>query len=295
MISNRSLAALAMVGLVSSGLVIAGAGAGASDAAAGTLDRLRQDKTLRIAYRQDAPPFSFQTAGKAEPEGYIVDICRAVGKSLTQQLALPSLNIVYVPVSVTDRFEAIQQGKADLLCEATTATLSRREMVDFSLATFVDGASLLIRIDGPQSLQAMAGRKIGVLGGTTTEEALRNSLKDGDIAADVVPAKTHAEGLAMLDANEISAYFADRAILQSLLKESKEPKKLMLADNYLTVEPYALALPHGDEDFRLAVDRALSHLYRDGEITKIFAESFKGQMEPSGILQTLYLITGLPD
>ena len=82
-----------------------------------------------------------------------------MGKSLTQQLALPSLNIVYVPVTVTDRFEAIKQGKADLLCEATTATLSRREMVDFSLATFVDGASLLIRIDGPQSLQAMAGHR----------------------------------------------------------------------------------------------------------------------------------------
>ena len=99
----------------------------------------------------------------------------------------------------------------------------------------------------------------------------------------------------MLDANDISAYFADRAILQALVKESKDPKKLMLADNYLTVEPYALALPHGDEDFRLAVDRALSHLYRGGEITKIFAQSFQGQMEPSGILKTLYLITGLPD
>ena len=291
MTSKRSVAALVLAGLA-----MAAAGATAPDAAAGTLDRLRQDKTLRIAYRQDAPPFSFQTAGSAEPEGYIVDICRAVGKSLTQQLALPSLNIVYVPVTVTDRFQAIQQGKADLLCEATTATLSRREMVDFSLATFVDGASLLIRTDGPQSLQAMAGRKIGVLGGTTTEEALNNSLKDMSIAAEVVPAKTHSEGLAMLDANEISAYFADRAILQSLVRESKDPKKLLLADNYLTVEPYALALPHGDEDFRLAVDRALSHLYREGEITKIFAANFKqGQMEPSGILKTLYLITGLPD
>jgi len=294
MTSKNSFAALAMAGLVISGLVVAGAGFAPPAVAAGTLDRLRQDKTLRIAYRQDAPPFSFQT-GSAEPEGFIVDICRAVGQSLTQQLTLPSLNIVYVPVTVNDRFEAIHQGKADLLCEATTATLSRREIVDFSLATFVDGASLLIRIDGPQSLQAMAGRKIGVLGGTTTEEALRNSLQDGDIAADVVPAKTHSEGLAMLDSNEISAYFADRAILQSLLKDSKDPKKLMLADNYLTVEPYALALPHGDEDFRLAVDRALSHLYRNGEITKIFAASFKGQMEPSGILKTLYLITGLPD
>ena len=284
---KASLAALSMVAaIIAAGL--------ASDAGAGVLDRLRQDKTLRIAYRPDAPPFSFQT-GSAEPKGYIVEICRAVAKSLTQQLQLPNLNIVYVPVTSTDRFEAIRQQKADLLCEATTATLSRREIVDFSIATFVDGASLLIRADGPQSLQAMAGRKIGVLAGTTTEEALHNSLQEAGIAADVVPAKTHEEGLAMLDTGAISAYFADRAILQSLIKQSRDEKKLLLADNYLTVEPYALALPRGDEDFRLAVDRALSHLYREGGITPIFTESFQDGTTPSGILKTLYLITGLPD
>src|SRR5690349_18639020 len=27
---------------------------------AGTLDRLRQDSTIRVAYRRDAPPFSYQ-------------------------------------------------------------------------------------------------------------------------------------------------------------------------------------------------------------------------------------------
>ena len=46
----------------------------------------------------------------------------------------------------------------------------------------------------------------------------------------------------------------------------KAPGKLTLAENYLSVEPYALALAHGDEGFRLAVDRALSHIYRGGEI-----------------------------
>ena len=290
MMSKGSFAALSAIFVA-----LATTAIGAGDAtAAGTLDRLRQDKTLRIAYRPDAPPFSFQT-GSAEPQGFIVDICRAVAKSLTQQLQLPSLNIVYVPVTAEDRFDAIRDQKADLLCEATTATLTRRETVDFSLPTFVDGASLLIRTDGPQSLQAMAGRKIGVLDGTTTQEALNNSLKDENIAAEVVPAKTHEEGLGLLDAGTISAYFADRAILQSLIKESKDPSKLLLADNYLTVEPYALALPHGDEDFRLAVDRALSHIYREGQITAIFSQNFQQGTTPSGILKTLYLISGLPD
>ena len=141
----------------------------------------------------------------------------------------------------------------------------------------------------------MAGQRIGVLGGTTTEEALRNTLKDAGVAGDVVAAKTHDEGLAMLDEGKISAYFADRAILVTLSHESKAPDKLRLADDYLTVEPYALALPRGDSDFRLAVDRALSHIYRSGDIIAIFERTFGGKSKPSQTLQTLYVVSGLPD
>ena len=264
-----------------------------TDASAGTLDRIKQEKAIRIAYREDAPPFSYKDK-IGEPMGFMVDLCREVAKKLADQLQLASLNVVYVPVTAADRFEAIQQQKADLLCEPTSATLSRREIVDFSIPTFVDGASLMIRADGPHNLKAMAGKKIGVLGGTTTEQSLRSSLKATGITSDVIPAKTHAEGVAMLDDGKISAYFADRSILVSLIKDSKAPSKLMLAENYLSVEPYALALPRGDEEFRLAVDRALSHIYRGGEIGPLFKRTF-GNANPGQVLGTLYLITGLPD
>jgi len=263
-------------------------------ASAGTVDRIRQEQTVRIAYRQDAPPFSYKDK-IGEPAGFMVDLCREVAKNLAEQLNISSLTVSYVPVSAADRFEAITQQKADLLCEATSATLSRREQVDFSIATFVDGAGLLVRANGPKDLRAMASQKIGVLAGTTTEEALRNTLNDAGIAADVVAAKTHGEGLAMLDDGKISAYFADRSILLSLARDSKAPGKLRLADEYLTVEPYALALPRGDEDFRLAVDRALSHIYRSGEISAIFERTFGAKTKPSQILQTLYVISALPD
>ena len=261
---------------------------------AGTLDRIRQDKTLRIAYRADAPPFSY-AGPDGKPAGFIIDLCSAVASDVATQLQIPHLAIDYVLVSAADRFDAIRNGKADLLCEATTATLSRRELVDFSIATFVDGASIMIRPDGPHSVEALAGRKIGVLAGTTTEEVLRNTLQAYKITADLIPVGTHQQGLAMLDSGQISAYFADRSILASLLQESKAPKDLQLATTYLTVEPYALALPHGDEDFRLAVDRALSHIYRSGAIGGILAHDFAGQGAPSDMLKTLYVISGLPD
>src|SRR5262249_5711206 len=114
----------------------------AQGAVAGTLDRMRQDKTIRIAYREDAPPFAYKN-NIGDPAGFMVDLCRAVAKKLTQQLQLSALSVVYVPVTAANRFETIQQGKADLLCEPTSATLSRRKLVDFSIATYVDGASLM--------------------------------------------------------------------------------------------------------------------------------------------------------
>ncbi|MBV8133057.1 MAG: amino acid ABC transporter substrate-binding protein [Alphaproteobacteria bacterium] len=263
-------------------------------ASAGTLDRIGQEKAIRIAYREDAPPFSYKDK-LGEPAGFMVDLCRAVAKKLAEQLNLPSLNATYVPVTAANRFDAITQQKADLLCEPTSATLSRREQVDFSIPTFLDGAGLMVRAGGPKNLRDLAGKKVGVLGGTTTEEGLRNTLKEAGINSDVVAAKTHSEGLAMLDDGEISAYFGDRSILLFLIKDSKAPGKLRLADDYLSVEPYALALPHGDSDFRLAVDRALSHIYRSGEIAAIFQSTFGGKAEPSQILRTLYLISSLPD
>jgi ABC-type amino acid transport substrate-binding protein len=262
-------------------------------ASADTLDHIRQDKTIRVAYRDDAPPFSFK--GKTEPLGYMVDLCRAVAKNLAQQLNLRSLNIDYVKVTAADRFDAITQGKADLLCEPTTQTLSRREKVDFSIPTFVDGAGLLIRRDGPKSLKALGGRKVAVLAGTTTEQELNGSLKAADITAEVIPARTHDEGLKMLDDGKISAYFADHTILLFLAGKSKSPSKFMISDDYLSIEPYALALPHGDEDFRLAVDRALSNIYRSGEIAKIYTHTFGNKTKPSQTLQSLYVISALPE
>jgi ABC-type amino acid transport substrate-binding protein len=263
-------------------------------ASAGVLDRFAQEKVIRIAYREDAPPFSYKDK-IGEPAGFMVDLCRTVAKKLAEERNLAALNVVYVPVTAADRFDAIAQQKADLLCEPTSVTLSRRQLVDFSIPTFLDGASLMVRTDGPKKLDELAGQKVGVVAGTTTEESLRNSLKDAGIGAEVVAAKTHGEGLAMLDDGKISAYFADRSILLFLVKDSKAPDKLRLADDYLSVEPYALALPRGDSDFRLAVDRALSHIYRAGEIAGIFERTFGGKAKPSQILQTLYLISGLPD
>jgi len=273
-------------------VAVAAAALTLGSAGAGTLDAVKQAKTIRLAVREDAPPFSYKDKS-GQPAGFMVDLCRAVVKHVSDDLSLGEVKIVYVAVTAADRFGAIRDGKADLLCEPTSETLSRRGQVDFSIPTFVDGASIMVKGDGPSEFAELAGKKIGVLAGTTTEQSLRAALETTSVKADVVLAKTHEQGIKMLDAGDITAYFADRAILGYLVDESREPDKLRIADKYLTLELYALALPHGDGDFRLAIDRALSHVYRSGEIGTIFANAFGAP--PNETLKTLYSISALPE
>ncbi|MDP1839179.1 MAG: transporter substrate-binding domain-containing protein, partial [Reyranella sp.] len=130
-----------------------------SNAMAATLDDIRQSKTLRIAYREDAPPFAYKTPA-GQPAGYMIDLCQATAKALAQQLKIPDLKVAYVPVTTANRLDAITQNKADLLCDSLTQTVERRMVVDFSVPNFIDGTSLAISNDGPQDLILLAGKKV---------------------------------------------------------------------------------------------------------------------------------------
>lgn len=260
---------------------------------ASVLDEVKSSKTLRVGFREDAPPFSYQN-DIGEAAGYSVELCRQVAAGIGQIHQIEGLTIDYVSVSAGDRFDAVAEGKVHLLCGATTQTLARREIVSFSLPTFIDGASVLFRADGPKSFAEMAGKSIGVHANTTTEKGLVNTLEREGMQATVVAVDSHEDGFARLVAGEISAYFADRAILAYMLQHSDQAANLHLSTRFFSHEPFALALPRGDEDFRLTVDRVLSFLYKSGRIGDVFKATFPNA-QPTDMLKALYVINGLPN
>ena len=261
-------------------------------AEAQTLERIRDSGTFRIGYREDAAPYAHKDSF-GEAVGYSVELCRAVAAYAKETLGLAELKLEYLPVTTEDRFQAVQDGRIDLLCGATTVTLARRELVDFSLFTFIDGAGVLLRKDGPHDFEGLAGMKVGVRSATTTEQALSNTLAQQGLQVEVVAVESHEDGLAQLRAGDIQAYFADRAILIWLLLQSGD-EDLWLSERQFTYEPYALALPRGDADFRLVVDAALSGLFRSGAIDRIFTAAFGANATQSDMLKALYVINAIP-
>jgi polar amino acid transport system substrate-binding protein/glutamate/aspartate transport system substrate-binding protein len=261
--------------------------AGAASAA-GTLDRIRESGEIRLGYRLDAAPLSFADA-EGLPAGYSVKVCEGVAARLQAALGLAELRREWVTVTTEDRFDAVSEGRIDLLCEAATVTLTRREQVDFSIPTFIDGAAVLLRKGSEPTFEALAGKRIGVHDATTTEDMLRKSLEEQGITAEIVETGSHQDGLAGLLAGEIDAYFGDQSVLIGLLLSSPERETLALSDNTLSVEKHALALARGDTDFRLAVDRAISALYTEGEMIRAFEAALPG-IEPGIAIRALFLI-----
>jgi len=254
---------------------------------------VRDQGVFRIGYRTDAVPFAYNNPS-GQPTGYVVDLCRAVAADLKRQLRLANLKVDYVPVTAENGFAAVKDGQVDVLCGPTTQSLARRAMVDFSLMTFIDGASVIYRKGGPLTFTGLAGHKIGVRAGTTTEKELRALLAERGIKAEIVPVEDHKRGFDRLAKGEFTAYFADRSILAYMLSNDPRLGDLLLSDQYFSNEPYALVLPRGDSDFRALVDGTLARLYRSGEIERIYAASF-GRATPNPALRALFMINSLPD
>ena len=263
---------------------------------AGTLEKIRTTKTIALGYRDSSVPFSYAGPTK-EPMGYSVDLCTRVVEDLRRDLTLPDLQVTWVPVSVETRVRALVNGTIDLECGSTTNTLSRQERVDFSLTTFITGASLLALAGSGVSDQFGAIR-IAVIPGTTTEQMVKSAIASmgaGADAAKLVAVKDHADGLAAVVDRRADVYATDRAILMGLVTSASNPRQFALLDRYLSYEPYALILRRGDPEFRLAVNRSLARLYRSGQVLDIYRRWFGQWGDPSPLTLGMYAVEGLPE
>ena len=261
-------------------------------AAAATLDRVRETGKLVLGYRVDARPFSYQDAsGKAI--GYSVTLCESVAAAVKAELGVPELALEWVPVTLDQRFQAVAQGKVDLMCAVDTATLERRKEVSFSLPIFPSGIAALLRADAPVPLQdvlagrpatgpiwrasparVLEGKTFSVVTGTTSESWLSGRLKDFQLTAKVDPVENYDDGIIHVLDRDADVFFGERPILLEAAAESQSAADLIVLDKLFTYEPVALTLARNDDDFRLVVDRALSSTFKSADFRDVYAKWF---------------------
>ena len=265
-------------------------------ASAQTLDKIRKSGTLTLGYIDGAAPFSY-TDGNGQPQGYSVELCNAVAEGVGAQLKRKGLKVRWVKLTIQDRIDAVRTGKVDLECSTTTWTLSRQKLVDFSLVTFVDGGSLLVKSDAEiGQLADFDGKRIAVIRGTTTERSLRAVLERRTLKTELVPIRTRDEGLGLLREGQVDGLASDRtALIGVVVMSGSKGGMYKLLDQDFSIEQYALMMKRGDPDFRLAVNSVLAHIYRSGAIQEIYGRWLGPLGPPSVLLSATYFIQTLAE
>ncbi len=261
-----------------------------------TLDRIKDKREIRIGFRQSEPPMSFLDKD-GQPVGYSIDLCLRIVNEVKRKLASPDIAVKYVAVTGENRFQALTDNAIDILCGATTKTLSRAELVDFTQLTFVTGASLIsLRSAQVQGIGDLQGKKVAVVKGTTTIDAVDTALKDSLTDAQIVPVESASVGMKALMDGKVHAFSSDQVVLIGLVLGLGEREKFAVSEELFSFEPFALAVRRGDSEFRLLADRVLSQLYRTGQVGSIYKKWFGpfSQKVPP-MVEALYILNATPE
>jgi ABC-type amino acid transport substrate-binding protein len=288
-------------------LLLATSGAAASAAA---LDRIKQAGRIVFGYNADARPFSYRDES-GKPSGYSIALCEQIADQIKTALNQPTLAVEWAPASVDDQFSAVQSGKIDLLCAAAAETLTRRQDVSFSLPIFAGGIGALLRADAPVGLvQVLSGRPpsgplwrgspaqllekqvFSVVTATTGETWLTERLNQLQLTATVVPVKSYDEGIGRVLERSSNVFFGDRAILLDAVSRNSSARDLMVLNRQFTYEPLALALARDDDEFRLLVDRSLTHIFASDQFQSIYMKWFG---EPNESTEQFFKANILPE
>jgi putrescine:ornithine antiporter len=252
--------------------------------AAKTAAGARNSGKLALGYYANARPFSYtDESGKAA--GYAVELC---------QQAAGAAEIRWVVVTPGTRVAALRDRKINVLCGEPDRLSSRKDMA-FSIPIFQGGIGALLRTDAPAGLsqalserpapsgplwrgtptqQLLQAQTFAVVAGTPAEKLLADRLREFQLTATVALVKTSAEGVQAVLDRKANVFFTDRSMLLDAVKRSDKAGDLTVLDRRFTIAPLALALRRGDDDARLAVDRALSRAYGTPEFRAVYAKWF---------------------
>src|SRR5262249_943944 len=155
--------------------------------------------------------------------------------------------------------------------------LSRMKIVDFSSVVFADSTGVLVK-SGKElfTFDNMAGKNIGVIAGTTNERAVSDQLARRNLSATLVEFRDRREGIAALARGDLDGFASDKFVLLALARAENLRDFTMLPDD-LSFEPFAIMLPRADWAFRLAVNTALAHVFRSGEILGLYTKYLGGR------------------
>ena len=243
---------------------LAGCGSNTGGSTTAALDpQVVKAGTLTVCTSLPFPPFEFRKGGV--PAGFDIDLAKEVAKRLKLK-----------PVFVNTDFNDIQSGQLlnDGKCDVAAAGLSingeRARVLDFSSPYFDAGQAMVVKQGSDaSSLDDLAGKKIGVQHGSTSEVYLAdNAPKD----VTIVPLTTAGDVTDAVRKGDVDAGIYDNTVVGEVVAENP---KLVVAAEFDTGEQYGMAVKKDSSvDLLRFINNVLADLKDSGGYDDIYNRWF---------------------
>ena len=200
-----------------------------------TLTAVKARGSLICGVNEGLPGFSFVDERGAWT-GFDVDFCRAIAAAIFGD---PS-KVQLVPLSANSRFQALRDGKIDVLSRNSTWTMGRE--TEFGLTfvgvTYYDGQGFMVpRAMRINSALELDGAKVCVQSGTTTIENLADFFAANRMAFEQVVSSSTDGSIKDYDAGRCSVLTSDFSQLYALRLRLSKPRDHIILPDVISKEP----------------------------------------------------------
>lgn len=209
-----------------------------------TLAAVKARGSLVCGVNEGLPGFS-NVDDRGVWTGFDVDFCRAIAAAIFGD----PKKVTLVPLTADARFQALRDGKIDVLARNSTWTMGRE--TEFGLtfvgATYYDGQGFMV----PRSLRVnsalqLDGAKVCVQSGTTTIDNLADFFSTNSMALQEVISSSTDESIKNYDAGLCSALTSDLSQLYALRLRLAKPRDQVILPDVISKEPLGPVVRNND-------------------------------------------------
>ena len=230
------------------------------------LAKIKEKGELIMATSPDYPPYEFKIMedGKEKVVGFDISIAEEIAKDMGVNLRVLELDFNGLLVS-------LNANKADIVMAGMTPDEERIKAVDFSEIYYLAEQGIMVSNDNKDSLntlESLAGKKIGVQKGSVQEKIAMEQLPDAKIVSLVKLPNIILE----LKAGNIDAAIVELPVAEGYVKQYPD---LAISDAKVLDETggSAIAIKKGNQDIVEQVNSTIKRLQDEGLIDKYVVEA----------------------
>jgi general L-amino acid transport system substrate-binding protein len=209
-----------------------------------TLKTVRDRGSLICGVNPSLEGFASKDAN-GQWSGFDVDFCRAVAAAIFDD---PS-KVQYVPLSASERFDALKNKQIDVLSRNSTWTMGREgdDSIVFAGVTYYDGQGFLVpKAKNFQSALELDGSKICVQPGTTTELNYVDFFEANHMKYETVHEASADDMIAAYQAGQCDVLTTDASGLFAMRQRLAKPTDNMILPDIISKEPLGPAVRQDD-------------------------------------------------